>query len=76
MPAFAYETEIPVLRVDSRRFAKISPPPEIKSARLPSWAEGPIFPGITVDEPNPIRRRRALEALGTGPGDAFEGDLP
>jgi hypothetical protein len=29
-------------------------------------------PGIVIDRPDPARRRLALEALGTGPGDASE----
>jgi TubC N-terminal docking domain len=33
-------------------------------------------PGLVIDQPDPIRRRQALEALGTGPGDAYEGNLP
>jgi hypothetical protein len=30
---------------------------------------------IIVDVPNPDRRRAAMQSLGCGPGDAFEGDI-
>jgi hypothetical protein len=39
-------------------------------------AVGDPTPGLVVDQPDPIRRRAALESLGSGPGDAFEGPLP
>jgi hypothetical protein len=47
--------------------------PELAGSR---WGPAPDpEPGIIIDRPDPARRRRALEALGAGPGDAFEADL-
>lgn len=51
-------------------------PPLFTWDELIRWPGLDPGPGIVVDRPDPERRRLALEALGTGPGDAFEGDLP
>ena len=38
------------------------------------WSGADGMPGITIDRPDPIRRRAALGALAGPHGDAYEGD--
>jgi hypothetical protein len=48
--------------------------PELAAQRWGPAANDPE-PGIVIDQPDPERRQLAWASLGTGPGDAFEGDL-
>src|SRR5205807_931796 len=62
----------------SDRFGGNEAPPPFTWPELAGWRWGSApgtEPGIIIDRPDPARRRRALEALGAGPGDAFEADL-